>query len=476
MTSALMETLLKATAYVCVLLLAGMFLRAKVPVFQKLLLPASVIGGFIGLLFGPNVLGELTGGISLPVSQDFMDCWSFMPGILIVPIFAAAPLGNGMAPGEKKRDFRSYGPKILITFGIFSCVAALQGAVGLSTNLVFETLDPDMGLYRTFGFELGQGFAGGHGTAAALGGILESFGIDYWKTSQSVAITCATVGLIGGMILGILFINRANRAHRLEKLNGSSGQIPKSIRTGIITDMSKQPSIGRESTATSSIDVLTVHLAVILIVCGAAYWARETLMESPIPAVVHIFKGIPVWFVALLMMYAANYILRQLRLSWMIDKKVKSRLTGMMSDVAITAAVASCDVKAVVTYIVPISVMCLLGFLLTYLVVFPLYRVFFKGDYPDERAIICWGTNTGVLINGMMLLKICDPDYETPAMDDFAMGFALFSLTSIPLGPVTWSLVAGGSTAANLGWNLFMGLAYLAVAFVGYFILKRQRA
>lgn len=59
--------------------------------------------------------------------------------------------------------------------------------------------------------------------------------------------------------------------------------------------------------------------------------------------------------------------------------------------------------------------------------------------------------------------------------DDFAMGFALFSLTSIPMGPVTWSLVAGGSTAANLGWNLFMGLAYLAVAFVGYFILKGQR-
>ena len=34
------------------LLLAGMFLRAKVPLFRKFLVPASVIGGFLGLLLG----------------------------------------------------------------------------------------------------------------------------------------------------------------------------------------------------------------------------------------------------------------------------------------------------------------------------------------------------------------------------------------------------------------------------------------
>ena len=42
--------------------------------------------------------------------------------------------------------------------------------------------------------------------------------------------------------------------------------------------------------------------------------------------------------------------------------------------------------------------------------------------------IVCWGANTGVTITGMMLLKICDPDYQTPALAEFSMGFALMSI------------------------------------------------
>lgn len=475
MTSSLLEILLKSLAYVSVLLLVGMFLRAKVPLFQKLLLPASVIGGFIGLLFGPNVLGSITNGVCLPVSEDFLTCWAVLPGILIVPIFAAAPLGNGMDPNEKKTSFRTYGPKVLVACGLFSCVTSLQTAIGLITNLVFSKLDPSLNLYRTFGIELAHGFAGGHGTAAALGGILESFGLDYWQTSMSVGVTCATVGLIGGMLLGILFINRGNRRHKFEKLEGRDGEIPEAIRVGIIKDVSKQPSVGRESTTTSSIDVLTVHLALILVGCGLAYWLRAWLIASPIALVSAALSGIPVWFIALLMMYVVNWVLKSLKLSWMIDKKIKSRITGMLSDLAITAAVASCNVQAVIAYIVPITVMCIVGFIMTYLVLFPLHRIFFRGNYPEERAMICWGVNTGVMINGMMLLKICDPDYETPALNEFAMAFALFSIISIPLSPITWGLVATGSTIANLGWSALMCGAFLIMAVVGYGLLRVQK-
>ena len=57
MSSSLFTELLKAVAVLGVFLLIGTFLRAKVPFFQKLLLPASVIGGFLGLILGPRVLG-----------------------------------------------------------------------------------------------------------------------------------------------------------------------------------------------------------------------------------------------------------------------------------------------------------------------------------------------------------------------------------------------------------------------------------
>ena len=56
LTSSLLTELLCSLSIIGGLLLLGTFLRAKVKLFQKLFLPASVIGGFIGLLLGPMVV------------------------------------------------------------------------------------------------------------------------------------------------------------------------------------------------------------------------------------------------------------------------------------------------------------------------------------------------------------------------------------------------------------------------------------
>ena len=47
MTSAMLTDLLKSLALLGGFLLLGVFLRAKIPVFQKTFIPASVIGGFL---------------------------------------------------------------------------------------------------------------------------------------------------------------------------------------------------------------------------------------------------------------------------------------------------------------------------------------------------------------------------------------------------------------------------------------------
>lgn len=464
MGAQIVQEMLIGTAVVGAFLLLGAFLRAKVPVFRRWLLPASVIGGTIGLLLGPGIWGS---GAPLPFPDDWISFWEALPVVLIVPVFAAAPLGMGMDPSKKRRRLRDMAPIVLLMTGIFALGGSIQYILGYGLNLAMTAISPESGLYRTFGYELPQGFAGGHGTATAIGSILQDFGLPWWQTSQGVSLTLATIGLIGGMLFGIFFINRAARKGETQLL-GNSHAIDMDTLQGYSKDIDKQGSLGRQTTANSSIETITVHLTILLIASALAY-LLSARMRVWVPAVY-----LPVWFYALLIMYVLNFILLKLKLHWLIDTKVKARITGTFSDFAITAAIMTLPIKAVSAYIVPILLMALLGFVGTYFVTFPLYRRTFKGDYAFERAIMSWGVNTGVMITGMTLLKITDPEYESPVLSDFSMGFALMSLFSLVISPIDYNFLARGSTLANFLWNLAVGIFYATIALVGYRMTRRS--
>ena len=464
MGAQIVQEMLIGTAVVGAFLLLGAFLRAKVPVFRRWLLPASVIGGTIGLLLGPGIWGS---GAPLPFPDDWISFWEALPVVLIVPVFSAAPLGMGMDPSKKRRRIRDMAPIVLLMTGIFALGGSIQYILGYGLNLAMTAISPESGLYRTFGYELPQGFAGGHGTATAIGSILQDFGLPWWQTSQGVSLTLATIGLIGGMLIGIFFINRAARRGETQLL-GNSHAIDKDTLQGYSKDIDKQGSLGRQTTANSSIETITVHLTILLIASALAY-LLSARMRVWVPAVY-----LPVWFYALLIMYVLNFILLKLKLHWLIATKVKARITGAFSDFAITAAIMTLPIKAVSAYIVPIVLMALLGFVGTYFVTFPLYRRTFKGDYAFERAIMSWGVNTGVMITGMTLLKITDPEYESPVLSDFSMGFALMSLFSLVISPIDYNFLARGSTLANFLWNLAVGIFYATIALIGYRMTRRR--
>ena len=131
MTSQLFTELLQSLSLLSALLLIGVFLRAKVKLFQSLYLPASVIGGFVGLLISPEILGRLS---SISISEEYIKTYSLLPGILSVPIFAAIPLG--MFLNETKTIKSLYPTKVLIAFGIFQCASMAQSAIGYAVNLL----------------------------------------------------------------------------------------------------------------------------------------------------------------------------------------------------------------------------------------------------------------------------------------------------------------------------------------------------
>lgn len=465
MTSQLLTQLLQALSLLSVLLLIGTFLRAKVKLFQSLYLPASVIGGFIGMIISPEILGRFS---NYSISEEWIKTYSLLPGILSVPIFAAIPLG--MFLNENKNIKSMYPSKVLICFGLFQCASMSQSAIGYATNMFFNKINPQLNMYRTFGYELSAGFAGGHGLAAATGKLLEGFGIPQWEIAQGVALTTATIGLIGGIVFGIIFINLAVRKNKTKIIKRINDNADKSMEVGYNKDINKQNSLGRETFLSSSIETITFHLAIIFTVCGIAYIVLNFVKKMNIAGL----NVLPVWTYSMIIMFALNFIIKKLNLVWMVDAKVKAKIMGTLSDFAIVSAMTSLPIKAIINYIAPITVMCILGFIITYLLVFPLNSFFFKEDYSFERAIISWGTLTGVLITGMTLLKICDPEYKSPALSEFSLGFSLMSVTGLLIVPILNTVLAVGSTFDNFITAIISAILYFAFAFMIFSFRKKS--
>lgn len=475
MTSALFKDVLVSFAILSMLLLLGTFLRAKVKLFQKLFLPASVIGGFIGLILGPELLGSV-----LPVtfSEAYVDIWSLLPSILIVPIFAAVPLGLFMNAKKsntvetveldkngKKKAKVGLASSALICLFVFMGLSWLQSIIGFGTNKIFSVLCPDMELYRVFGYELSQGFVGGHGSAGQVSSIYQTLGFDFWESAQGVTTATATIGLIGGMLLGIAFINAAARKGKTALLQ-KPAELSEDLRTGMRKNVDEQPSMGRETTQNSTIEASTLHFAIILAACGIGYLVTKLLSAAG--------SLLPVWIWAMAAMVGINALLRAFKLDWLIDPKIKAKITGTLSDFAIVAAIASVPLSLVAQYILPILVMCALGFVGTYLYTFKLNNWLLKDNCPFEHSIIEWGAGTGVMITGMMLLKICDPDYRTSALQDFSVGFSMISIISLALYVVIMQALKSWSTTGNLLFSIVLTMLFTGLAILVGMLRKRK--
>ena len=129
----------------CILLVVGKLLRVEIRLFQKLYLPASVIGGLIGL-----VLVQTIGG-SLPAAT--MAGWNQLPGFLINIVFSALFLGVFIPP--IRRIWGIAGPQL--AYG--QIVAWGQYVVGLVVAIVLLT--PVFGVPGAIGTILPVGFEGG---------------------------------------------------------------------------------------------------------------------------------------------------------------------------------------------------------------------------------------------------------------------------------------------------------------------------
>lgn len=412
-------------AYMCILsafLLLGKILRVKVKLFQRILLPASVIGGFTGLICGPFILGALTGSEGfIKVLESMRVGFGSLPGRLIDIVFATMFLGITIPSG---RDIiKNSGPMLS-----YSMIVGGPMQHALTGLLVLLVLMPLFGIDPTFGTILEIGFAGGHGTAGGMADLFRN-GIPEvgWSfpAGADLAFTSATVGILTSTIVGIVLINLAARRGYAKMLKKPQ-DLPDEIRVGIIPP-EKRYSISKATVACESIEPLAFHLAIIFIAVLVGYLldaflARFGILLGGMTGNAYIgaaMNAVPTFPLCMLGGMILQIIFMKTGITGLIDKQSVDRLQGIALEFLIVSAIASISIPVVIEYAAPFFLLMAVGIVYIVLVTWIIAPRMLSGSW-FEKSIVEFGMETGVTAMGIMLLRVVDPHFETEASKSFA--------------------------------------------------------
>lgn len=411
--------------WISVLLIVGNLMRRFIPWFQKLLIPAPITAGLLGLLLGPNALGLIQ------FSEHFGDYAT----ILIAAVFGALPFTMNFDAKVRQgaRTMWSYSVGMYLgQWGFFALLGVLLFA-------------PLFGTPDWFGIMLPVGFVGGFGVAAAVGGALDSAGM---TEATSLGFTAAAVGMFSAIIGGVIFArwgSKRGHTNELPRLD----QLPEEMRTGIISLPGQRPSVGRATTSPSSIEPIALHIAVLTVTLFLANILTNWLNET-FPAL-----SFPLFAMAFLVGLAGVGALHLLKAPHYLDTKLMGSVSGASTDFLVAVGIASIVPAVVASYILPLIILFVVGLafcLFLFFYVAP--RTFDHGWF--ERAVFSWGWATASVATGIAVLKIVDPEMRSGTLEEFGMayvGFAPFEIAAAILAPI--AIIAG------LVW-LFGGVALIA--------------
>ena len=433
-------TLFVDIGIISLLLLVGKLMRVKIKWVQKLFIPPSLLAGFIGLACGPH------GFDILPISEQT----GTYAGILIAFIFGALPLTSQKTKGNQQEIgamwvYSQTGLLLQWAFG---------GLLGL---LVLNQIWP---LSPGFGITMPSGYCGGHGTAAAIGQAFGQLGHDEILT---LAMTAATFGIVGSVILGLIFVKWGAKKKHTTYL-ADYKDLPSELRTGLLPQ-EKRESMGESTCSSISIDSLTFNLAIICAIALGGYGISKLAA--------HFMPGfeLPVFSCAFVFGILFKKLLDRTRASESICPQTVGHISGSMTDYLVAFGIASIKVSVVIEYIVPLAILLLSGLAVTLIYVFVMARKLMKECW-FEKALFTWGWFTGTMAMGIALLRVVDPKMKSRCLDSYALAYLFIAPVEISL--ITFAPVAfvNGYGLLFSGICLAAGLGVLSVAYFKKWFIK----
>ena len=420
--------LLTDLGIISALILVGKFIRVKVKLIQQLFIPPSLIAGVLGLAFGPNGLGWL------PLSGSM----GTYAAVLIALVFGALPLSS------PKFSTKEIAGRVGPMWAYAQLGMLLQwGIMGIFGLFVMKLIWPD--LNDAFGIMLSTGFYGGHGTAAAIGEAFNGLG---WDEAASLGMTTATVGVIFAIIGGLVMIKWAAK-NKQTAFIADFADLPNELRSGLIPEEKREP-IGTTTTSAISIEPLTFHLALVLLVAFLGY-SMSVGVKQLYPQL-----ELPVFSCAFIVGLVLKKIFDATKVTNYICPNTTQRIGSMATDLLVAFGVASIKLGVVMKYAVPLVVLMLAGAVIVFAITFFFGRKLSK-TYWFERTIFAWGWWTGTMAMGIALIRIVDPKLASKAMDDYALAY-------LPIAPVEILLITFVPIMFVNGMGLWLSLGCLALS------------
>lgn len=412
---------LGALCWIGMLLMLGTLIRAKVPLFQKLLFPSSLIGGLIGfVLINLDLVG-------MPTSTGWKDITPNIFSMITFHLFAFGFVGIGLLQTKKPASGKVVMRGALWIALVFGMTFSVQALIGKGVFVLWQDLFG--GTFETVnGYLLGADFTQGPGQTQAYATI--------WQTSYQTA-NALSVGLafaaVGFLVAGIVGVPLAFYGIKKGWVSIEGGKLPQCFLRGLM-DKGDNPTCARSTTHPANIDSVAFHLAIMATLYALAYafgvWWLCTMPKG--------INGLGIGMIfAWGMFFAmiARKLMAKFDLIHLLDGETTRRLTGATVDFMICAVFMGIQVRQLQEVAMPFLIAVVLGTIATLFICLWFGRR--SPEHGFERGLTLFGYCTGTAASGLLLLRIVDPEFDTPVAVEVGL---MNVFATILFKPISWSM------------------------------------
>lgn len=411
-----------AFGWASLMMCIGMLLRAKLPFLRNMLVPASVIGGLIGI-----VLMNAADSLNISMGTDF-DMFTEIVNHLFTVSFISISLTS--TPKDDTNAAKNTVRGALAIGLIWCLLYALTPLLGAG---IVALTGASVEMAPLYGMLVQFGFCQGPGQAAAYGALFEGFG---WENASTVAISFAALGFMAAFFVGI----PAAKAGIKRGLARNCGQIDETLAKGYFHKEEQTETMVKDTTCNSNIETLAFHFALI----GVCYLLAVVIAKlfTLLPGFLGTSMSGMMFMNGMYAAYIVKFLMKKLKLEFLQENVLQSKITGWTSDYLVVCAFMAVSVKVISDWLVPILLVAAATAAVTFFVSFYFgQRIGGKNDF--ERTLGLYGMATGTAPSGISLVRIVDPNFKTTT----AVELGAANLTMTVCAPVYIVLLANASGA-----------------------------